>query len=387
MLRPNGRIVISDGKHGIEDPSVEQHHGTISFHIDAEGIPYYLVRDGKRNAPSQSGVSYLSAHLTFEPIEGIERLSPGTVVQFGTTRFELPTNLRDIYPYLALRAPEVRMGETYSLHTNLDGTLRGETLHGEFAAHTDVGRGRKVNEDGFFKMDLGDGRTVLGVVDGMGGHGGGDVACDVIARSVQYSVNAGAPLPEAFEYSQSALQYEYEERLKLVRLGMESPSSSMGACVAGVEIGRGHMRFAHAGDCAGLLIRVDEGGRATIMHETKDHTAVQDLLDQGKITKEEAFMHEERNVVTRCISLENGAKSPLEIETSELLTIAAGDWVVLLSDGVTDNLRTEEIVRIIEASSSPYDALERIYACTESMMKSAGGKKDNLSVLVYRHYF
>jgi protein phosphatase len=141
-------------------------------------------------------------------------------------------------------------------------------------------------------------------------------------------------------------------------------------CVALLVHG-GAVEVAHVGDSRAYFVRSEH-----IWPLTKDHSVVQQLLDQGAITPEQAVLHPEGNKITRAL----GMKPDTEVELRDPpLLHAVGDIFILASDGLTDLVRTEEIGSVVMQAASLDLACQNLVA-----MANARGGHDNITVLLAR---
>jgi serine/threonine protein phosphatase PrpC len=226
-------------------------------------------------------------------------------------------------------------------------------------AATHVGRVRRLNEDSLLARP----ETGLWVVaDGMGGHGGGDVA----SRAV---VNALSTL-EATD-SASDMLGNFEQRVWRVNTDLRSLARLRGQTVIGTTlvallIHGAHYACVWCGDSRAYLLR--DGAMAQI---SRDHSEVQDLIDRGILEAGEAKAWPRRNVITRALGVTDRAN--LEIADGPAL---AGDRFLLCSDGLTTHLGDSEIADVL-ARGAPQEACDDLIALTLQR-----GASDNVSVVV-----
>ncbi|HKP71470.1 MAG TPA: PP2C family serine/threonine-protein phosphatase [Pyrinomonadaceae bacterium] len=272
----------------------------------------------------------------------------------------------------------------------------------ELHAQTDIGRIRQANEDNFLVLDLAsteswsgsDGKPeppeklrrfevereglVLVVSDGMGGALAGDVASRMAVESVREMLTeedthktdgdgAGARVP-LVECLRNATGYA---NYAIHRKSLEDPRcSGMGATLTAAAVSDDVIDFVQVGDSRAYLIRGDE-----IKLATKDQSLVQQLVDVGQITEEDAETHMFRNVILQAL----GAQSDLTPVLSRV-RLQQGDIVLLCSDGLSGKLRAEEMRDILAASKGDLAA-----AC-DALVKEANkrGGEDNITVVLAR---
>src|SRR2546423_13738945 len=269
-------------------------------------------------------------------------------------------------------------------------------MHVELHAKSDVGRVRRGNEDNFLLLDLtsqrgwtgtdggenpaemrefeiGDQGLVLVVSDGMGGALAGDVASRMAIDSVREVLigNDGKGcdpnsslvdcLKHATLQANRAIHYKSLE---------DSRCSGMGATLTGAAIIHDKLDLVQVGDSRAYVLRGEQ-----IRLATKDQSLVQQLVDVGQISEEEAETHMFRNVILQAL----GAQTELLPATARI-QIRQGDTLLLCSDGLSGKLRNEEIRRIVADSISD---LEAACAALVAAANERGGE-DNITVVLAR---
>ena len=210
------------------------------------------------------------------------------------------------------------------------------------AAGTDVGRIRAGNEDNLY-ADADQERGLFIVADGMGGHAAGEVASEMAVQIV------ARELAEAGEVASDATRVRMVEALKAAnraiyeRTIVEAEKQGMGTTASCLLLGQGHWLIGHIGDSRIYLMR-----DGSFRQLTKDHSYVQEQVDAGFLTPEQARYHPYSNVITRCV----GANADVEVD---ILTgdLRAGDLFLLASDGLTGMVEDALMRRLIEARNSP----------------------------------
>ena len=165
---------------------------------------------------------------------------------------------------------------------------------------------------------------LLVLADGMGGHLMGEVAAqiavDSLASAFQKDAQARIPDPDLFLFRNVGRIHasigEYTKKMNLP----DSPRTTLVACI----VQDGTAWWTHIGDSRFYLIR-----RGTVLTRSRDHTRVQQLVDQGRIREESVSSHPERNVLLQCLG---GSQAP-RIEPSAHASLAKGDILLLCSDG------------------------------------------------------
>ena len=227
------------------------------------------------------------------------------------------------------------------------------------AGDSHVGKVRTLNEDAWLaRPEIG----LWAVADGMGGHGGGDVASRAVATSLQQM-----PAP----VSAAAFLADFEARIGLVNADLiaqarASGRTLIGATLAAVLIFDSHFACVWCGDSRVYRLRAGE-----LAQVSRDHSEVQDLIDRGVIDRREAKTWPRRNVVTRAL----GAAEQAELEIIDG-PVVAGDRFLLCSDGLTGHVEDEEIAALL-ARDDPKQACAELIALTLQR-----GAKDNVSVVI-----
>ena len=237
----------------------------------------------------------------------------------------------------------------------------------EVSSATSVGRIRPLNEDSYFVSEPDQSGTVLAIVaDGMGGHNAGEVASGKAVGIVQKDVlgkcgkNAKDVLVKAVNDANREI-YEMSVNAR----NLSGMGTTMTACVAEEH----NVTAVQVGDSRLYLIRGEK-----ITQITKDHSLVEMLLENGKITKEEARRHPQKNIITRAV----GTDKTVEADIYEFRA-EAGAVILLCSDGLVNMVEDEEILSVINLSETLNDAANKLVAEAET----AGGT-DNIPVILIR---
>jgi len=258
-------------------------------------------------------------------------------------------------------------------------------------AQTDIGLARSGNEDNFLIIDLSTGRswtameeepsdlvtceqgyygTLLAVSDGMGGALAGEVASRMAVETVRDRM---LQLQAHDFYS----QLSFAERLRVAieqandLIHSESLSNplhkGLGATFTAVATIEGNAYFGQVGDSRAYLIR-----RGAIHRITKDQSLVQQLIDAGQITEEEAETHSYRNVILQAL----GAHATVNVEINTL-SLCQNDILAICSDGLSGKIYEDEIVRIIEEADTFQVACQQMIYLANSR-----GGEDNITVVI-----
>jgi PPM family protein phosphatase len=242
-----------------------------------------------------------------------------------------------------------------------------------FYGITDKGKRREKNEDTFFAREIqGTQLLVAGVVDGVGGYRGGDIAAEIarciILESLQ--TNLGDNVIESLRQAIIAANKKINEAKK------EEPANELMACVLTCLVAdkKNHICwYAHVGDTRIYLLRDH-----SLVKLSKDHSVVGFLEESGRLSEEEAMRHPRRNEINKAVGFEEDISSPEDfIETGES-PFLPGDQLLLCSDGLTDMISSEAITSILtSAKDISSKARSLIDAANE-----AGGNDNITAVLV-----
>jgi serine/threonine protein phosphatase PrpC len=230
----------------------------------------------------------------------------------------------------------------------------------EAGAATHVGKVRRQNEDNYLVATR---RGVWAVADGMGGHAAGDIASRVVVEEL----DAIAVPATAAELLASCERHMIRANSRLKKLADER-GALIGTTVAVLLAFDGHYAGVWSGDSRIYRIR-----RRRIEQISVDHTEVQELVSEGKLTAEEARVWPRRNVITRAIGV--GDNPELEIKGGGL---EPGDVFVICSDGLTAHVEDEEILALA-GEHRPQRACDLLVALTLDR-----GAVDNVTVVAVR---
>jgi len=241
------------------------------------------------------------------------------------------------------------------------------------SVQTDVGCVREANEDSGRHVKPNDPETqkrkgILTIVaDGMGGHASGEVASQMAVELISeiYYADQTNPAPEALRIAvEQANAQIYETSLT------DEKYYGMGTTVIALVLQSDRAFSAHVGDSRLYRLRANKLEMLTI-----DHSQVMEMVKYGIISMEEARDHDDKNVILRAV----GTQSVVEPEISETFPVEGGDQFLLCSDGLSDMLTNEEIVRIWSASSDVHTACEQLIEAA----KHSGGH-DNITAGIVR---
>ncbi len=233
-------------------------------------------------------------------------------------------------------------------------------------ARTDVGMIRSGNEDNFF-AETDDKRGVFVVADGMGGHAAGEVASEMAVQIIARQLLPLASVKEANADTTVAQALKDANRAIYDRMLAEVDKQGMGTTASVLLLSDHGYLIGQIGDSRVYLLR--DGALTQI---TKDHSYVQEQVDAGLLTLEQARYHPYSNVITRCV----GASEEVEADvyTGE---VRVGDVFLVASDGLTGMVDDRRLQQLLLARSGP----GRI---VDSLIAEANGRGglDNITAIV-----
>lgn len=230
-----------------------------------------------------------------------------------------------------------------------------------YAARSDLGLGPKSrNEDSGYA-----GPNLLVLADGMGGHAAGDVASSMIVGELAPLDDEDVRADQAIKLLEHALKSANAKLTEAMR--ENSDLAGMGSTTIVMLRTGTKLAMAHIGDSRAFMLR-----DRTFNQITKDHSFVQQLVDEGRISKEEAGSHPQRSVVTRVMT-----GQPDDEPDTSLREARVGDRFLLCSDGLSDFVGADVIEEILVAAATPEEAADR---CVEVALKAH--TRDNVTVIV-----
>ncbi len=252
------------------------------------------------------------------------------------------------------------------------------TIHGR----TDVGQHREHNEDNFVIVNLADGRRdlearptemperglLLVVCDGMGGAAAGEIASQMAVDVMAERMLASDPGKEAPQLAEALRNASYEANDRILREALSnSARTGMGTTMTALLVRGQELIFAQVGDSRAYVWRQGE-----FTQLTRDQSLVNQLIESGQITQEQAKHFEHSNVILQAL----GVQEDVEVQLSRA-TLRRGDRVILCSDGLVGTVTDEEIGAVVGAVDDPAEA-SRVLC---EMANGAGGP-DNITAIV-----
>lgn len=229
---------------------------------------------------------------------------------------------------------------------------------------SDIGNGRKVNED-FADYYIDKGICLYVIADGMGGHNAGEVASKMAVqntidyiKSIQNIENTQKALKEAIYESNRRIFEKSKEDIHL---------SGMGTTITACLVKSNEMVVANVGDSSCYIMKND-----SLIKVTKDHSLVQQLIDEGSITEEQAIKHPNKNIITRAL----GTKDTVDVDIF-VFDLSYVNKILLCTDGLSNSVSAKEMYDIIKSNDNEASCKKLI-----ELSKSAGSR-DNISVIIF----
>lgn len=228
-----------------------------------------------------------------------------------------------------------------------------------YAVRSDVGLERDENEDSAYA-----GARLLAVADGMGGHAGGEVASAAVIEALK-PLDTDVPAGELLNALDHAVR---QASRSLSELAEADPAlRGMGTTLTALLWSGSQLGLVHIGDSRAYLVRDGE-----VFQITQDHTVVQTLLADGKITADEVASHPQRSLILRALVADGGYEPDLQLREAR-----PGDRYLLCSDGLHEVADAGDIARVLRELADPD-------AAAAELIKLAidGGGPDNVTCIV-----
>ena len=223
------------------------------------------------------------------------------------------------------------------------------------AAHSHSGHKRKQNQD-CIHMDDSHGLWI--VADGMGGHHGGEIASAIACEEIPQQIGSGVAIEEALRRAHQ----------KIVMRGREQPElRGLGTTVVVVHEQGLNYELAWSGDS-----RIYRWRHGQLTQRSEDHSIVQRMLKSGLLSPAQARNHPHQHVISSCLG--STSAEGLEIGYQQDAW-EQGDWLLLCSDGLTDELDDQQIAALLKRNSD-------IASASRALLQAAldSGGRDNVSV-------
>lgn len=229
---------------------------------------------------------------------------------------------------------------------------------------SDIGNVRKINEDYLGYHEDSD-KKIYVVADGMGGHNAGEIASKIaVEKTIEY-INSISYINDLEIILKEAVQFANKKIYEISKTN--SSFKGMGTTITACLIKGYTMIVANVGDSRCYVIKENQ-----LCQVTKDHSLVQELVDSGSITREEALVHPNKNIITR--SLGTSPKVDVDIYVLDLREIYK---VLLCTDGLSNSLTDSELFKIMVNNTNTS-------ACQKLIEKSnQEGGRDNITVIIF----
>jgi protein phosphatase len=250
-------------------------------------------------------------------------------------------------------------------------TIPEDTPTPPIAAMTDVGLLRSLNEDNWGWSQVGEDIELYVVADGMGGHDSGEVASAMAVATI--CREARKRLEGRSEVSREELESVLEESFQLGNNGIKQHSermqNDMGTTMVAALVYQHRIAYvANVGDSRGYLLR-DQ-----VLHQvTRDHSLVARMVEQNRLTEEEARNHPHSNILLRTV----GTEMNVDIDIFSV-DLEPGDQLMLCSDGLWGEVEDDEIEELMNQADTVRDAAWDLVRAAHH-----GGGRDNVSVVIY----
>ena len=232
------------------------------------------------------------------------------------------------------------------------------------AARTDVGVVRSGNEDTYL---MANDRGLFVVADGMGGHAAGEVASDMATRLVAEAFRPVRGMSDDELMAQMVAAIRSANAAIFERTLAEHDKRGMGTTATVLALLPRRYLIGQVGDSRAYVLRGE-----TLSQITKDHSYVQEQVDAGRLSAEEARVHPYANVITRCVGSSGDVVPDLYIGTLEV-----GDRLLLASDGLTGMMEDEDLQAILLEGGTLEDQVDRLIA-----EANRRGGLDNITVIL-----
>ena len=228
-----------------------------------------------------------------------------------------------------------------------------------YGVQTDIGLEREENEDAAYA-----GARLLAIADGMGGHAAGERASAAVIETLR-PLDAQVPAGELLNALDHAVRLAAR---KLTSMAESDPAlRGMGTTLTALLWSGSQLALVHIGDSRAYLVRSGE-----VFQITNDHTMVQSLLDDGKITAAEVASHPQRSLILRALVAQGSHEPDLELREA-----MPGDRYLLCSDGLHEVVSPSAIAEVLLSVADPDQAAKDLVA-----LSIAAGAPDNVTCIV-----
>ncbi|MCC7540889.1 MAG: Stp1/IreP family PP2C-type Ser/Thr phosphatase [Deltaproteobacteria bacterium] len=249
---------------------------------------------------------------------------------------------------------------------------------------TEVGLVREHNEDNFLIADLttfnrslreevrthvvAERGNIFAVCDGMGGAAAGEIASQMAVDTIYEVMQRGEPPPEREEYARRLVHSIEEAGARIFgEAKLDRTRRGMGTTVTAAGIFQHYLFIGQVGDSRAYLLR---NGKLTLV--TKDQSLVNQLIEAGQLTEEEAEQFEHSNIILQAL----GTSEQVHVDLT-FVELRKGDRLMLCSDGLSGLVHADTLREVMATTPEPIDCCKRL---TE--LANAGGGHDNITVIV-----
>lgn len=237
-------------------------------------------------------------------------------------------------------------------------------------ASSDIGKAREINQDYYSIPKPEDNLQLFILADGMGGYNGGEIASSLATTSAKSYIENNF---DKIEHSKEAIleliknAIEYANMVVFEKSKQEPNLEGMGTTLDICFIYNNKVYVGHVGDSRIYRIRGE-----IIRKLTKDHSYVQQLVEDGKITREEAEHHPKKNMLLKALGCTSMVEPDLRARNIE-----TGDILLMCSDGLTNMVEEKEIYRVVR--ENPETAAQVLVE-----LANAAGGYDNITVVIIK---
>ena len=239
-------------------------------------------------------------------------------------------------------------------------------MHITCAGRTDVGIIRSGNEDNYLMVPD---RGIFVVADGMGGHAAGEVASEMAVRSVARDLGSLRGLSDDQVAERMRVSIRAANSTIFQRTLTEHDKRGMGTTVTALVLYDTRFLIGQVGDSRCYLLR---DGKLTQI--TKDHSYVQEQVDAGYLTPEQARAHPYSNVITRCVGANSDVMPDVYVGA-----VRPKDVFLLASDGLTGMLEDHQLAEVLHADRMPQEQVDDLVA-----EANRHGGLDNITAIIVR---
>ncbi len=234
-------------------------------------------------------------------------------------------------------------------------------------AKTDIGKLRTVNQDAYAAKILSDGAAFAVVCDGMGGANAGDIASKTAVEIIsQYVVSSYVPTMDADDILKLVENAITSANIEIYDMSKKDERlSGMGTTAVVAIVKQNQAYICNIGDSRAYIIG------DSLKQITRDHSVVQNLVESGKLSPEEARVHPKKNVITRALGVEDNVLTDVySIDFSDK------DIILLCTDGLSNYVESKKIFKTVK--NSALDKITELLICEANN----GGGRDNITAAV-----